>query len=238
MPDDASFRAIFDINPLPMLVFERGTRRILAANDAAVDLYGYTRDELLTMTMLDIRPKSEVAAFNAFVTELLETSPSRVSSGVGWHHQSKSGDVFDVEVDGRYLTFNGRPGGLAVIRDTSAQRERERVQERLRRSEADFRTLIERAPSAVFVYRRGEIVYANPAFIALLGYDSADELRARHPLDFVHPDDRDRVRTRIQRTVTQKGAPPATVRWVRRDGRVLFVETEGVLLDWGGEPSN
>jgi PAS domain S-box-containing protein len=108
----------------------------------------------------------------------------------------------------------------------------------MRRSEADFRTLIEHAPNGVFIHRRGEIVYANPACVAMLGYESAHDLLGRNPLDLVHPEDRERVRARIAQTRDKGGGPPGEVRLLHRDGRVLCTETEGVLLEWCGEPSN
>jgi PAS domain-containing protein len=78
----------------------------------------------------------------------------------------------------------------------------------LRGSEANFRTLIERAPMATFVHHDGHYLYVNPAAVAMLGYDSAQEMIGRPVLDFVHPDDRERVSERMMQTV-RTGSTPA-----------------------------
>src|SRR5580765_1547040 len=54
-----SFRLLFESNPVPMWVVERSNLKFLAINAAAVELYGYTRDQFLTMTSLEIRPARE-----------------------------------------------------------------------------------------------------------------------------------------------------------------------------------
>jgi PAS domain S-box-containing protein len=108
----------------------------------------------------------------------------------------------------------------------------------LRGSEANFRTLIERAPMATFVHHDGHYLYVNPAAVAMLGYDSAQEMIGRPVLDFVHPDDRERVRERMLQTVRTGSTPAGVGRMLRRDGTVFAVEVEGVRLDYDGKPSN
>src|SRR6185503_4579068 len=94
---------------------------------------------------------------------------------------------------------------------------RKAAEEAMRRSEESNRTLIERAPSAILVHRRDEIVYVNASWIALLGYQTAGELLGRRPLDIVHPDDRERAREGLTRTSTGGGSGPVQVRLIRRD---------------------
>ncbi len=113
-----------------------------------------------------------------------------------------------------------------------------RAEESLRRSEANFRVLIERTPFAVLVHRDDVLVYVNPATVALLGYDSADELVGKPAIDLVHPDDRDEVRTRMAHTTEYGSGAPGEARMIRRDGSFVVTEGEGLLLDFDGQPSN
>ena len=62
--------------------------------------------------------------------------------------------------------------------------------ERLRQSEESYRQLVEESPDAIWVHRRGAIVFANSACAAIFGASSVDELIGKQMLDFVHPDDR------------------------------------------------
>jgi PAS domain S-box-containing protein len=108
----------------------------------------------------------------------------------------------------------------------------------LRRSESNFRTLIERLPMATVVHRLGRIIYVNPAAAAMLGYDSVDGVVGRPVFEIVHPDDHDHVRARIELMQRDGGAPPQEVRILRSDGSVAIVEAEGVMLDFDGQPAN
>jgi PAS domain S-box-containing protein len=112
-----------------------------------------------------------------------------------------------------------------------------KARESVQRSEANFRQLIERSPSVTLVQRDGVYIYVNPALVALFGYDSAEDLIGKRVLDNVHPDDRERIRERMQRALQPGGTPPAEVRVLRRDGTELLLEMEGMVVDFDGKPS-
>jgi len=57
MTSERQYRLLFESNPMPMWVFERHSLKFLAVNEAAIRHYGYSRDELLSMTIADIRPE-------------------------------------------------------------------------------------------------------------------------------------------------------------------------------------
>jgi len=61
-----------------------------------------------------------------------------------------------------------------------------------------YSKLVEQSPDAVLVHRQGRIIFANRACVSLFGASSADELLGTQMFDFVHPDDREGVRTRIR----------------------------------------
>src|SRR3954464_301067 len=59
---ETRYRHLFDANPLPMWVYDLDSLKFLAVNDAAVEHYGYSRQQFLAMSIADIRPDSEVLA--------------------------------------------------------------------------------------------------------------------------------------------------------------------------------
>src|SRR5262249_35568421 len=124
-----SYRLLFDANPTPMWVFDRETLRFVEVNDAAIARYGYTREELLGMTILDIRPDGEVEDFARFIKERLLNAPEGFNSGVRWKHRTKSGEAFEVFVHVAPVVFMDRPGALAVVRDVSEQTRAERARD-------------------------------------------------------------------------------------------------------------
>ena len=56
-----SYRSLFELNPQPMWIYDLETLQFLDVNHAAVDHYGYSRDEFLGMTLKDIRPVEKIA---------------------------------------------------------------------------------------------------------------------------------------------------------------------------------
>jgi len=82
----------FTESPIPMWVFDRKTLAFLVVNQTAIASYGYSREEFLAMTILDIRPKEDVRA-------VLGAALARhVANGAleCWRHRRKDGVVADV----------------------------------------------------------------------------------------------------------------------------------------------
>jgi PAS domain S-box-containing protein len=112
------FEAIFKRNPLPAWVFDAGTLRFLAVNRAAVRAYGYTRDEFLAMTILDVRPPDQREQLVEDVATL--PRPDYEDAKV-WTHRRKDGSRMEVQVHAADITFQGRQARLIVAEDVTVQ---------------------------------------------------------------------------------------------------------------------
>jgi PAS domain S-box-containing protein len=109
------YRMLFERNPQPMWVFDLDTLAFLAVNDAAVDRYGYSRDEFLSMTILDIRPPGDAAR----VLEDVRRRRSGLDSTNSWVHTKKDGTRMDVEITTHQMEFAGRPARLTLAIDVT-----------------------------------------------------------------------------------------------------------------------
>jgi PAS domain S-box-containing protein len=127
---EAQYRALFNSSPLPKWVCDVETSRFVAINDMAVEQYGYSRDELLRMTVDDLRPAEGTPADEAASDEL-----GTVHFGA-CKHVKKGGAAIDVEETIHTLMFQGRLSRLVVAQDVS---ERRRSEEALRASENRLR---------------------------------------------------------------------------------------------------
>ena len=138
------YRDLFENNPQPMWVYAVETMEFLAVNDAAVDHYGYSRQEFLGMTLRDIRPLDDVPALTASVEKVRD---NLVKVG-HWQHRKKDSTLIDVEITSHELLFNGRAARLVLINDITERRrvERENVvyQDRLRFLGAEMSLIEER----------------------------------------------------------------------------------------------
>jgi two-component system cell cycle sensor histidine kinase/response regulator CckA len=129
-------RMLFDSNPLPLWVFDQETLAFLAVNQAAIEHYGYTREEFLAMTVKDIRPAEDLEALiGALVTPGENTQLGPTMWGE-FRHRRKDGTLITVQITAHPLVFSGRPAELVLALDVT---ERKRVEEDLRRSEEQLR---------------------------------------------------------------------------------------------------
>jgi diguanylate cyclase (GGDEF)-like protein/PAS domain S-box-containing protein len=161
---EAQNRVLFDAHPQPMWIYDTETLAILAVNDSAVRVYGYSRDELLTMSIRDIRPDEDVPVL---LDRLAERLPS-MTTGTDWRHRRKDGSVFDVEVTGTDFLYNGRAARLVVSNDVTRRR---RAEDALAESERRFREMLESVQLiAVVLDNDGHVTFCNDFFLDLIGY--------------------------------------------------------------------
>jgi two-component system, cell cycle sensor histidine kinase and response regulator CckA len=113
------YRLLFDSNPHPMWVFDAETLAFLAVNDAAVALYGFSREEFLGMTILGIRAPEQVASLLEYIPTMPD-SPGLVATHV--HHRKKDGTDLEVEGVSNPIEFGGRRARLVMASDVSAKR--------------------------------------------------------------------------------------------------------------------
>jgi two-component system, cell cycle sensor histidine kinase and response regulator CckA len=125
------YRLLFESNPQAMWVYDRETLVFLAANDAAILQYGYSREEFLSMTIKDIRCREDVPTLLDSISE-----ESGINLAGDWKHRKKDGTTIDVEVVSHPLEFAGRKAKLVLASDIT---ERKRAQETLRATEEQLR---------------------------------------------------------------------------------------------------
>jgi PAS domain S-box-containing protein len=131
----------------------------------------------------------------------------------------------------------GVMGVASIIDDIT---ERHQAEDALKLSEARFRSLIENAPDAIAVYPPDDrrLVYANPAFASLLGYDVPQEMLGSTIDVFIHPEDRHILERRGARLAEARGAlAPQEYRMLRRDGGIVYAEIVSMILEYDGKPN-
>ena len=141
---EASFRLLFENNPLPMWVYDGETLRFLAVNDAAVAHYGYSREQFLALTVADIRPPEDRQRVLQHVRDCRGTQ----SGEAIWRHRKADGTDIETEIYSRVLHYEGRAAVLVAVRDVTEQRKAEVERDRAR---AFLDTVIENVPMTIFV---------------------------------------------------------------------------------------
>jgi PAS domain S-box-containing protein len=88
------FEQLFDKNPNPMWIYEVHTLKIVLVNDAACISYGYTREEFLSLNLLDLRPEKE----HIRLLDNIYNENKEYSNSGEWLHQNKNGEKFYVNI--------------------------------------------------------------------------------------------------------------------------------------------
>lgn len=148
--------------------------RFVYVNDEACRSLGYSRDELLTMTPLDIDPVITAGQFRKALHSVF-LNGSRIGS-VESVHRTKDGRTFPIELFGSAVMLDGENYCLTMGRDISA---RKRAEQALAESEREFRTLAEHHPDGIVrLDPQGRHLFANPTILHTTGL-SAEELSGK-----------------------------------------------------------
>jgi PAS domain S-box-containing protein len=133
-------------------------------NEAACASLGYSREELLTMSVMDIDPHSTLSGFQANRRHLQKHGTLTVER----QHRDKDGRIYPVEIRANLLVFDGQEYYCAFATDISERKQKEKE---LRLSQF---ALDNTADQAFWITPAGRIVYANPAACASLNYGSEE----------------------------------------------------------------
>ena len=133
------YRVLFDQSPLPILVFDHDSLQLLEVNDAAVELYGYTRAEMLAMKLSALKevpddPELARVAGDALASHAARALPGQAQRA--WRgtkkHCKKDGTVFDLELTSHPVSHDGRLATMAIGIEVTGKR---KLEEQLRQAQ-------------------------------------------------------------------------------------------------------
>lgn len=240
------FQLLFLGNPHPMWVFDRETRAFLEVNNAAIEQYGYSREEFLARTIDDIRTESERARLRNRAFTHSPDGRERVGS---WLHLRKNGTQVVVDITTQVLNYNGREAELVVAMDITEQvaLEQQRAQALLavqasQASLARSQSLARMGSWERQAQDRSAVWSAN--LYALTGRDPAlGPPSVEQTMDSIHPDDRADYLQTMTECLREGVARSWTYRCLQADGSIRWYEENideprrdagGAVLSVGG----
>ncbi len=123
------YRLLFDLSPLPTWLLDEKSYRFLEVNEAACRQYGYSREEFLARTLLDVH---EIGDAEALEVTFNTNAPPGVRRSFVTRHRKRDGTLIDVEVHSYVLVLGERRTRFAVIFDITARLD---LEEQLRRAQ-------------------------------------------------------------------------------------------------------
>jgi PAS domain S-box-containing protein len=213
------YQDLFNLNPLPQLIYDLDTLDILLVNKAAETEYGYSREEFLAMSLMDIRPGEDKEL-------LIDIIANRVMKGhLGnstVRHMKKTGEIMYVNVQGNTVSYGGRNVRLVVIVNLT---EKIHTRKALESSERRFKALVQEGSDLIaIISAEGIYHYVNPNSKAIIGVD-ADFYIGRNAFEFIHPNDSKMVAEHIELLLKHKRIQLPPFRFEVNDGEYRWIET-------------
>ncbi len=166
---EKQYRFLFQSNPHPMLIFDLEDLRILEVNDAAIQHYGYAREEFVAMTLTSLRTAAPGQPACAPVWDA-------ESKCLIWKHQHKNGNAMDVEVVWSPLTFAGRLAALTMFTDVTARRRAAQRNAQFNKLSRQLTAVTTGSGAAMFICEAADQLFNWDDFALDLYFEDKDEV--------------------------------------------------------------
>ncbi|MBB5436547.1 PAS domain S-box-containing protein [Pedobacter sp. AK017] len=168
--ESASFKRIFEENPAPMYIFDLHTHEFLAVNAAALDQYGYQKEEFLSMSALQIRSAQEVERFKKAI---LEVRAAYSDYGV-WKHIRKNGEEFFVHIYAHCNIFQNRVARVVMAIDID---QKVKAENALKEKNEEIADILESITDGFYAMNENwEVTYINKEAERILNCKRTDLL--------------------------------------------------------------
>lgn len=207
---------------------------ITYSNRIVTPMLGYTPEEVIGRTMLDLVAEPDVAICAAIMEHAIATGePVR---NVFTHLRGKTRKVKSVEVSCVHLFDSASKliGFRGITRDLTDMMSAERMAQE---TEANYRVLVENSQTGIFIVQNGMLAYVNPRICELMGYDR-DEVIGTPIMRYVHPEDAVWLGTYEQRRLSGEKVPTRYVaRGLTKAGEIRYFDFSSSIIGFGGEPA-
>lgn len=164
------YRLLFESTPQPIWVYNEESLRFLAVNEAATRTYGYTKEQFLSMTVNDVRPKEDIPTL--LIKNALNQNELVISSP--WRHETSDKRTIYVELSSHPIVFDGKNSRLVIVNDVTERKLLDEKQQQLhgslQQSAMEWRQTFNAIDFPVLIVDlNGAIKRANEAAERILG---------------------------------------------------------------------
>ncbi|MFW9850204.1 MAG: PAS domain S-box protein, partial [Candidatus Thorarchaeota archaeon] len=229
------YRSLFDQNNDGVVILDLSGKHV-DFNKRAVEILGYTREELIgTATDFTVIPEEQQESRDQF-RKVLDGAELPIYER---NLKRKDGTAVPVEINISLVrNNNGIPVYVqSILRDIS---KRKNVEQELKKSEQKWKQLAEQSIQGITIHQDTKIVYANPAYSRMVGRSIEElyEMDVEQIWSIVHPEDREKRKARF-RDYHRTGmtAESEVYRIIRPDGEVRWIDSGVSVIDFGGRPA-
>ncbi len=170
---EKKYKYLFQRNPAPLFIWDYETSMIVDCNNEMLSQYGYSREEMLQLNIMQIRPAEEMIAFDE-----LRKKESEFEKIIQFttKHQKKNGDIMNVKIHAHLMEYNGRKSSLVLVNDIT---EKLKVKAEIAASEKRYKYLFDNnpAPMYLFDFETLNIIDCNDEILLKYGYTREEFLK-------------------------------------------------------------
>ncbi len=202
---------------------------LIDVNKAAASLTGYSKDELLKMSIPDLHEEKDLEAYNKSFKCIMDgesiTSEAKILR--------KDGTKVDVEFNNKRFIMGSVSYMHTIARDVT---ERKQVEKKIRDAEANLKNTFDISPGLICVAdaNTGYFTECNPAVTRILGF-SIEEFTSRPFREFIHPDDRQKTTDEITKQLRGKPVANFENRYQTKDGSYKWLAWQATVADKNGK---
>ena len=214
---ESKYRTLVEESLQGILIARGLPPRIVFANSAMSKMLGYTVEEFNSFSPQEvmnlIHCEDREVFFNRFKDRMLGIQKE---SSLDFRAVRKDGLIVWMQASSNRIQYHGQPALQAMFLDID---ERKKSEEIVRKSETKYRELANSLPGIVFEAKlTGELEFVNDRALELSGYSDEDFKKGLNVLQFLVPEDRQKVMQRIQLLLVGGGHIPAEYVFLRKDG--------------------
>ncbi len=127
---EKKYKYLFEHNPQPMWIYDLSSLAFLEINTAAINKYGYSKEEFLGMTIKEIRPPEDEVS----LMKNLAKPEKEIEISGPWRHKLKNGRIIFVQIISHQIDFEGRKGRLVLANDITKEKKAKDALNKLNRS--------------------------------------------------------------------------------------------------------
>lgn len=232
---EKQYKDLFEKNPCVMWICDIKDFSFVEVNQAAIDKYGYSREEFLKMSLSDIKPKEDHKMLDNSFLNKSETYRDR---GV-MKHIKKNGETIFVDVKTNRIQYAGKTSSIALLNDVTdkliKEEEIEKLNMQLKNRVEFIEHVSDNMPGALFqsvCYPDGteKLIYATEGFTEFWGVSLTEGLEdSSLRYNAIHPDDKEQVKEAFLASITNLTKLDNKYRYVNnKTGKVIWARITAV----------
>ena len=227
------FKAVIDWVGDPVFAKDRHYKFVFV-NDAACEMFGKPRGQVLGKTDYELFPKEQADIFRRHDDCVFETGEADVNEEQITDAQSNDRTIVTKKT--LYVSKAGEEYIVGAIRDIT---ERKRAEEALLESEVKYRTIVENSLGGIYIHQDGLFRFVNKRWCEIYGYTHEEIVDKLGPMDITHPADRHVVQGHVTELLTGTlNANRFTHKAIRKDGTTITVNVLGNRMIYRGRPAS